>query len=274
MSSAEHLVRLGLNLNEAKALAALAALGPAGASDVHRHSGIPRNKAYEALDSLARRGLVEVQNGYPVLYRPASAKAVIESLTESYGKEAREALLTLEKQEEQVESEGGGGPIASAWMVRGEQGIKRRLAELVTDAKTDLFGITSYPPKYFLSAKTALKAAMKRGVSVRAVCMIRPTDDVEGISRDDSSVIEFRTVKTSPTLKLKLQPFDDKLVGGFAGVPGNGGMVIIDDSLAYDIVDDGTDSKRAAGIVFRAPGIPTLQKTTVERILSLYTRKL
>jgi hypothetical protein len=115
---------------------------------------------------------------------------------------------------------------------------------------------------------------MKRGVNVRAVCMIRPTDDVATISREDGSVIEFRAPKASQTMKIKLQPFDDKLVGGFAGIPGYGGMVIVDDSLAYDIVDDGKDPKRAAGIVFRAPGIPSLQKATVERILALYTRKL
>ncbi len=274
MTTEEHLVRLGLNKNEAKALTALTVLGPAGASDVHRQAGIPRNKAYEVLESLAGRGLVEIQNGYPLLYRPVSARSIVEILTENFGREAREALSALERQEELTEADDSKGPIASAWMVKGEQGIKRRLAELVTDSKTDVFGITSYPPKYFLSAKTTLKAASKRGVDVRMVCMIRPSDDQEGVSRDDSAVVEFRTVKASPTLKVRLQPFDDKLVGGFAGVPGYGGMVIVDESLAYDIVDDGTDPKKAAGIVFKAPGIPTLQKATVERILSLYTRKL
>ncbi len=115
---------------------------------------------------------------------------------------------------------------------------------------------------------------MKRGVNVRAVCMVRPADDLEAISREDSVVIEFRTAKSSRTVEFKLQPFDAKLIGGFAGVPGYGGMVMIDESLAYDIVDDGRDSKKAAGIVFKAPGIPNLQKATVERILFLYTRKL
>jgi sugar-specific transcriptional regulator TrmB len=274
MASEEHLERLGLGKNEAKALSALSALGPSGASDVHKQAGIPRNKAYEALESLGQKGLVEVQNGYPILYRPASAKAIVDTLTENYGKEAREALMSLEKQEEMAEPEDRRSPIASAWMVRGELGIKRRLAEIVADAETDVFGITSYPPKYFLSAKTTLKAAAKRGVNVRMVCMIRPTDDVGVISRENSAIIEFRAPKALQTMKVKLQPFDDKLVGGFAGIPGYGGMVIIDELLAYDIVDDGKDPKRAAGIVFKAPGIPNLQKATVERILALYTRKL
>jgi len=92
LSSVEHLVRLGLNGNEAKALDALMALGPSGAADVHRVSGMPRNKAYESLERLAARGIVEVQPGRPMLYRASRAKAVIESLTESYGREAKDAL--------------------------------------------------------------------------------------------------------------------------------------------------------------------------------------
>jgi len=273
MTSAEHLVRLGLNKNEAKALEALAALGPAGASDVHRRAGIPRNKAYEALESLAGRGMVEVQNGYPTLYRPASAKAIIEGLTANYGREARDALLALEKQEE-LSGDKEEGASASAWMVRGEEGVKRRLAELVYEARSDVFCIGGYPPKYPRSAKTALKAAAKRGVRVRAVCMVRPTEDVGEVPHDDVAVIEFRTVKASPTLGARLQPFDDEIVGGFAGMSGVGAMVIVDEAVAFDIVDDGTDPKKVAGILFKAPGIPRIQKATAERVLGLYTRKL
>lgn len=276
MSSLDHLVRLGLNQNEAKALDALIALGPVGASDVHRYAQMPRNKAYEALEKLASRGIVEIQKGRPVMYRSVGAKAVIDALTESYGNEAKEALRALEEKREELSEEKGNtdGGSASAWMVRGEQGVRRRLAEVIYGAKSDIFCIGGYPPKYLLSAKTALKAAAARGVTTRAVCMIRPTEEIEEISSDDSAVIEFRTVKASETLKVRIQPHDEKLVGGFAGMSGVGGMVIIDEAVAFDIVDDGKDPKKVAGIIFKAPGIPAIQKATVERILALYTRKL
>jgi len=55
---------------------------------------------------------------------------------------------------------------------------------------------------------------------------------------------------------------------------GSGGMVIIDESLAFDIVDDGSSPKTVTGIIFKAPGIPRIQKATAERVLALYTRKL
>jgi hypothetical protein len=43
--------------------------------------------------------------------------------------------------------------------------------------------------------------------------MVRPTQDFNEIPSDDRSVIEFRTVKASPTLRMKLQPYDEKIVG-------------------------------------------------------------
>jgi len=159
-------------------------------------------------------------------------------------------------------------------MVKGEQAVKRRLAELIFEAKRDVFGIGGYPPKYFLSAKTALKAAAKRGVAVRPVSMIRPTQDVAGLSGEDSSVIEFRTVKSSPTLRVRVQPYDDKIIEGFVSTPGSGAMVIIDETLAFDIIDDGSDPRKASGVLLKVPGVPRIQKATVERILGLYTRKL
>ena len=274
MSSVENLVKLGLNRNEAKALDALITLGPVGAADVHRFAEIPRNKAYESLEKLVSRGMVEVQKGRPTLYRSIGAKIVIDNLLESYGKEAKQALGVLEKKQEQVrEEENGELSDAYAWMVRGEQGVKRRLAELIYSAKTDIFAIGGYPPKYLLSTKTALKAAVQRGIKVRPVSMIRPMLTMEDVTTEESSVIEYRTIKAPQTLESKMLPLDEKILVGFRGTSGLGGMVIIDEEIAFDILDDGKDPKRVSGILFKAPGIPRIQKATAERILQLYTRK-
>ena len=276
MSSTEHLIRLGLNSNDAKALDALLAIGPSGAADVHRYSGMPRNKAYESLERLASRGLIEVQPGRPMLYRASGARMVIDSLTESYGREAKEALGALEETQEAARGDYAEpqGENTYAWMVKGEQAVKRRLAELIFEAKEDVFGIGGYPPKYLLSAKTALKAAAKRGVTVRPVSMIRPTEDVGDVSNEDKSVIEFRTVRSSPTLRVRIQQYDDQIINGFVNMWGAGSMVIVDETLAFDIIDEGSDPRKVSGILMKVPGIPRIQKATVERILALYTRKL
>ncbi|MDG6994730.1 MAG: TrmB family transcriptional regulator [Nitrososphaerota archaeon] len=273
MSSTDHLIGLGLNKNEAKALDALISLGPSGASDVHKYAGIPRNKAYESLERLAARGMIEIQQGRPTLYRALGAKTVIDNLIEEYSKEANEARRSLErKQEEFKEGAESDAQNTSAWMVRGELGVKRKLAELIYNAKTDIFIIGGYPLKYALSVKSALKSASKRGLRVRAVSMIRPFEDVD-ISSEDSKIIEFRTVKVSPKLLQKIDIYDQRLIDSYRSMSGYGGMVVIDESTAFDIVDDGKDPKKVAGIVFRAPGIPKIQKATVERIIGLYTRR-
>jgi len=272
----ERLARLGLNTNEAKALDALIALGPAGASDVHRFADIPRNKAYESLERLAARGIVEVQKGRPTLYRAIGAKGVIEHLLESYRKDAGEALNLLEKrQEEAQEDSEESADSAYAWMIRGEQGVKRRLAELIYSAKSDFFSIGGYPPKYPLSVKTALRAASKRGVNVRPVCMVPPMLSLSDLAGDDErSIIEYRTIKSLQTIESKIQPYDEKIMTGFRGTSGVGAMVIIDEEVAFDILDPGKDPRKVYGLLIKAPGIPRIQKATAERIVTLYTRKM
>ena len=149
--------------------------------------------------------------------------------------------------------------------------MKRRLAELIYNAKSDVFLTDGYPPKYPLAVKSALKAAKKRGIEVRAVSIVRPFKHPE-ISSSDGSVVEFRTIRAS--LKRKVDTFDQRLIEGYRSFSGNGCMTIVDDSTAFDIVDDRRDPMKIAGIVFRALGIPGIQKATVERILGLYTRKI
>ncbi|MDG6915877.1 MAG: hypothetical protein JRM90_07915, partial [Nitrososphaerota archaeon] len=218
------------------------------------------------------RGTVEVQNGRPTLYKAIGVKTIIDHLVEGYGSDAKEALSVLERKQEAALEDGEEGG-TSAWVVRGEQGVKRRLAELVYGAKSDIFVIGGYPPKYPLAVKTALKAAAARGIRTRVVSMVSPMEDVEA-SPDDRTVIEFRTIKMSPTLKMKLLPYDEKIVGTFAGMSGSGGMVVVDERTAFDIVDAGSDQKKATGIVITAPGVPSIQKATAERIVGLYTRKV
>lgn len=276
-SSIEHLARLGLNTNEAKALDALIALGPVGASDVHRYADIPRNKAYESLERLAERGIVEVQKGRPTLYRAIGAKGVIDHLLESYQKEASQALNVLEQKEEEAQEdvEEINGSEAYAWMVRGELGAKRRLAELIYSAKSDFFAIGAYPPKYLLAVRSALKAASKRGVNVRPVCIVRPTLSLSDLSiEDDKTIIEYRTIKSLQTIESRMQPYDEKIMMGFRGTAGVGGMMIIDEEIAFDILDPGKDPRKVSGLLIKAPGIPRIQKATAQRILTLYTRKL
>jgi hypothetical protein len=196
MSSIDNLMGLGLNKNEAKLLCpdhsrtiwgigCSQALGHAPEKSV-RIVGKTR-KAWNGRDTAGTAHTLQSDG----------SKSDNQQPLEDYSKEATEALGVLEKIQEDAKEEGEYSIMnASAWMVRSELGVKRRLAELIYSAKEDIFAIGGYPPKYLLAVKTALKAATKRGVKIWPISMIRPSEDAK-VSSDDSSVFEFRTVKAS-----------------------------------------------------------------------------
>ena len=59
--------------------------------------------------------------------------------------------------------------------------------------------------------------------------MIRRFEDLE-LSSDDSSVIEFRSVKVSPKVMQKVDIYDQKLIESYRSMSGHGGMFIIEES--------------------------------------------
>src|SRR6266571_4986848 len=67
---------LGLSGNAAKVFCALVRTGRGTASELVLKTGIPDSKIYYALDELAEKGLVEVQDGKPKVYRVVTPKEV------------------------------------------------------------------------------------------------------------------------------------------------------------------------------------------------------
>src|SRR5207245_3424067 len=131
------------------------------------------------------------------------ARLGVDNLIEDYETAGKQELTLVESRHEEAGAGETSEEIAFAWVVRGEQSVKKRLAELIYSAKEDIFAIGGYPPKYLLSAKSALKAAKQRGVRARAVSIIRPmsvmTDEAQ-----DRSIIEYKTIKAIPTLRKKI----------------------------------------------------------------------
>lgn len=266
----ESMMRLGMNQNEARILETLFSNGPLGATDINRHSGVPRNKIYEILDRLSREGVVEVQPGRPILYRAAEPRSVVESMVEKYrkaGEEVKEALAVL--QSAQINET---DPAAYAWVVRGREAAKRKLAELVFGAAESIFIVGGFPNQYLNHVTTALKAAAQRGVKTRAIHMVSPMETM----RDDMSnrnILEYRSVRIS-SLGPKTDQYDVKLLEGFRTTAKNGCAAIFDETLAFNVVDEYPEPEMVTGILVKAPGAPRIQKGTIERIMAKYTRKL
>lgn len=266
----QKLVELGLNQNESKVLTALFSKGPMGATDINRHSGVPRNKVYEIVEKLASEGIVEVQPGRPVLYRAADPPSVIDGLVEKYrktGDTIRNALHELEAIRGDDEASS-----VYAWVVRGRDAVKRKLAELIYGAKSDIFVIGGFPNVYLEHIKTPVKASIKRGLNTRAIYMVNPMETL----RDDMmyrQVFEYRTVMIS-RVESNADRYDMKLMEGFRTTARNGCAAIFDETMAFNVVDETQDPSMVTGILVKAPGAPRIQKGTIERIMSKYTRKL
>lgn len=263
------LMKLGLNANEAKVIEALTYLGPSGAYDVHRYSGVPRNKVYEILERFGKNGYVDIQPGRPMLYRVSNPDNIITNLVEDYrraGEEVKSALRDMQPGT-------GDADTAYAWVVKGREAARRKLADLIYSAESDIFMIGGFPSEYVNHVSSSLKAARERGITTRAVCMVKP---MEANSPDivPTGIIEYRTIRDFSKGNIDFDRKDMEIMAGFRDTAGYGGVAIIDESVAFNIVDEGKFPEKVTGILIKAPGAPRIQKGTIERILSLYTRKL
>lgn len=119
--AADRLEDIGLTKYEAKIYATLVSYGPSGVSDINRLSGIPRNKVYEMVDILVKRGIVEVQPGRPVIFRAVPPKLVIGQFLEDYNRKANEALILLLQEEASNQD----SKIENVWLMSGSQAIKK-----------------------------------------------------------------------------------------------------------------------------------------------------
>lgn len=68
---------LGMNLNEARAYAALLVLGPSTGYEVSQHAGIPRSAVYTVLRKLVSEGAARRAPGPPEKFSPTPAESLI-----------------------------------------------------------------------------------------------------------------------------------------------------------------------------------------------------
>lgn len=158
------LKRLGLTAYEARVFLALQKLGTGTASEVSDVVDVPRSQVYGAAEKLEERGLVEMQQSTPTVYRPVSLEQartrLLDQLAET-GAETFDYLDTVQESEtlEDAQSE-------AIWLVRGADAVSSRAAELADDAEDHLFYAASEVSMLDDALLSALGQAADRGVSV------------------------------------------------------------------------------------------------------------
>lgn len=185
---------LGLTGSEVKAYVALLKGGTMTASDVSREARIPYSKVYDALESLHKRGWVEVQKSRPIVYTAKPPDAALEEL--------RARQETERKEKEQVALEELMGIYVSRgeqekpdiWIMRGTNEILSRVKNLLLNCRTEL--LIALPPQLlpFTERIEPLMATLKEK-GVKSLILTSP-DIPKGAAEAFSKYAEIRTRKT------------------------------------------------------------------------------
>ncbi len=264
----EHLRKVGLSENEAKVVECLINKGVAGASAIYRESRVPRNKVYEILERLSKSGYVEIQPGRPVLFKLNNLERIL-SLVVEEKKRSVEKIIDSIKTGNQERNE---TRESSAWLVHGRGAIRIKLSDLARSASSSIFMIGRYPNSYIEHMASTTKNSVNPLVNVRLICMVNPLQEPPE-SRERYKLVEYRTVRLKAVQNGSLDKYDAKIMEGFGQTSGQGCAVVIDEKLSFNIVDESEDQAKATAILLKFPGVPIIQKGTIERIMTVATRR-
>ena len=158
---------LGLSAYEAAVYAGLVALGTGSASDVAEVTDVPRSQVYGATEGLEERGLLDVQEGTPTVYRPVSVERAREALYDRLEERTAPAFDYLEELAETRPSEDNNRE--AVWRTDRPEGIAARAAELIDAAEESVVYGAGDPDRVADPVADALERAAERGVRVELI---------------------------------------------------------------------------------------------------------
>jgi sugar-specific transcriptional regulator TrmB len=173
---------VGLREYETRAYLILLERGVMTASEVSEYGGIPYSKVYETLNSLERKGWIEVERGRPSRYFPKApsesleaARLRLEDMVNSWKHVILGELQPLYEKRELMEK-------PDIWILRGEFSILAKLKEMLDAARNELVIAAPAFAKGFVDASVPVLGQVRSsGVSVKV--MVAGDWDVEEIAK-------------------------------------------------------------------------------------------
>jgi len=173
---------VGLREYETRAYLILLERGVMTASEVSEHGGIPYSKVYETLNSLERKGWIEVERGRPSRYFPKApsesleaARLRLEDMVNSWKHVILGELQPLYEKRELMEK-------PDIWILRGEFSILAKLKEMLDAARNELMIAAPAFAKGFVDASVSVLGQV-RDSGVRVQVMVTGDGDVEKIAK-------------------------------------------------------------------------------------------
>ncbi len=160
----------GLTEYETRAYLSLLEGGVLTASEVSEHGSVPYSKVYETLNSLERKGWIEVEQGRPSRYFPKSPSEAleatrlrIEDMVSGWKKVVLEELQPLYERRELREK-------PDIWILRGEFSVLAKLQEMLIAAKKELMVAAPAFAKSFAEASVPMLNHLRdNGVDVQVI---------------------------------------------------------------------------------------------------------
>jgi sugar-specific transcriptional regulator TrmB len=166
---ASHLKELGLSTNEAATYIVLLGHPRLTASALCKETSVPDSKIYYALDSLAKKGMIIIQQGTPNLYVALHPKEAIanmkQRLADAFEEKINQADVLVDMLTPIFEAAESPQELELAYIVRGQKNILRRMKDLIGSARRE---ITIFIQHHAIAqeVKNALEKAESRGVKL------------------------------------------------------------------------------------------------------------
>jgi sugar-specific transcriptional regulator TrmB len=166
----DELKKVGLSEYEARAYMALLGLGPSGGIEISKKSDVPKTRVYDVLKDLVGKGLVELIQKKPMVFKAVKPEIGVKHLFESKIEKIKDAESRIIEAMKVVKEKPAAVPRIHEWIttVLGYKNMYTMVGEWMIKTKKELsiFSVGEEIP-YLL--EVAIKRAIAKGVNCRLI---------------------------------------------------------------------------------------------------------
>jgi len=166
----KELRKAGLTGYEERAYMALLELGPTGGIDISKKSDVPKTRVYDVLKDLVGKGLVELIQKRPMVFKAVKPEVGVKHLFESEIEKIKDAELKTIEIMKAVKEKQVAVPRIHEWIttVLGYKNMYAMVVEWMTKTKREL-SIFSVGEEIPYMLEVAIKRAVAKGVNCRLI---------------------------------------------------------------------------------------------------------
>lgn len=156
----EALVELGLSEYEARCFSALTQLSEGTAKEISQIADVPQSRVYDVTETLAEKGLVDIQQSEPKRYYALPVTHAMKSLRENY-------VDTLDVAGEHLQAlDGRETDEAGVWEIANRDDVSVRLEMHIQHANDEIYLLVAHEDLLEDDLLDALRGAIDGGVTV------------------------------------------------------------------------------------------------------------